>query len=266
MYRLSIAVIPFFLIVHLVACQSAPSPASPVGGATLTVYAAASLTGAFGEIGKAFQAANTGKVIFNFAGSQALRAQIEQGAKTDLFASADANNVILLETQGLVVGAPAIFAHNRLIVIAPKSNPAGIKELRDLAKPGLKLDIADAGVPVGSYTLQVLDNLSVDVAYGTDFKSRVLARVVSKENDVKQVVSKVALGEADAGIVYATDAQATIDKLTTIEIPDQFNVIASYPVAMIKGSSSPTLAQKFIDAVLSTQGQAILRKYGFAQP
>lgn len=267
MHRNSRAVILLFLIAPLLACQSAPSPASSVGGVTMTVYAASSLTGAFGEIANMFQIANTGtRVIINFAGSQALRTQIEQGAKTDVFASADARNMSLLQTQGLAVGVPLIFARNRLVVIASKSERAEITELRDLTKPGLKLDIADASVPVGNYTLQVLDKLSADAAYGADFKDQVLARVVSKENDVKQVVSKIALGEADAGIVYATDAKATIDKLRTIEIPDQFNVIAAYPIAMIKGSSNPSLAQKFIDAVLSTEGQAILREYGFAQP
>jgi molybdate transport system substrate-binding protein len=213
------AVILLFLIAPLAACQSAPSPASFVGGVTMTVYAASSLTGAFGEIANMFQVANTGtRVIINFAGSQALRTQIEQGAKTDVFASADARNMSLLQTQGQVVGVPVIFARNRLVVIAPKSNPAGIKELRDLAKPGLKLDIADGSVPVGNYTLEVLDRLSGNHAYGADFRNQVLARRL-EENDVKQVVSKVALGEADAGIVYATDAKATIDKLTTIEIP-----------------------------------------------
>ncbi len=264
------------LAILLAACQPAvaspltanapkPSIAPPSPDETLTVYAAASLTAAFGEIGKAFEAANPGtKVAFSFAGSQTLRTQIEQGAKADVFASANNNNMNPLKTEGLVAGDSQVFARNRLVVIAPKNNPAGIKELKDLAKAGLKLDIADASVPVGSYTLQALDKLSADPTYGSDFKNQVLARVVSKENDVKQVVSKVSLGEADAGIVYTTDAQVAMDKLTAITIPDQFNVIAVYPIAVIKGGPNPTLAQRFVDYVISADGQAVLKKYGFA--
>ena len=259
------------LAILVVACQPAAAPAttpataSSSGGTRLTVFAAASLTAAFGDIAKSFESANPGtKVTFSFAGSQQLRTQIEQGAPADVFASADNKNMDPLKSEGLIVGDPQIFTRNRLVVILPKNNPAGIKTLQDLAKPGLKLDIADASVPVGNYTLQALDKLSADPAYGADFKTQVLARVVSKENDVKQVVSKIALGEADAGVVYTTDAQAAIDQLTTIDIPDQFNVIATYPIAVVKASANPTLAQKFVDLVLSADGQAVLKKYGFA--
>ncbi len=253
----------------LVACQAAPiiTPliAPTRAGGTLTVFAAASLTASFTEIGKAFETANPdAKITFNFAGSQALRTQIEQGAQADVFASADTINMDSLQKQGLVVGDAPIFTRNRLVVIAPKDNRAGLETLHDLAKPGVKLDIADASVPVGNYTLQVLDKLSADATYGADFKTQVLSRVVSKENDVKQVVSKVALGEADAGVVYTTDAQATLDKLATIEIPDQFNVIAVYPISALKASANATLAQKFIDYVLSDDGQTVMKKYGFA--
>ncbi len=259
-------------IVALARCVPVTSPFSPSptragngNGVTLTLFAGASLTAAFGDIGKAFQIANPGThVTFNFGGSQALRTQIEQGAKVDVFASADTANMDPLKRQGLVVGDAPIFAHNRLVVITPKDNPAGIKTLKDLAKPGLKLDLADASVPIGNYTLQVLDKLSADATYGAAFKTQVLARVVSKENDVKQVVSKVALGEADAGVVYTTDAQAALDKLTTIGIPDQFNIIAVYPIAVVKGSANPALAQKFVDYVLSAAGQSVLKEYGFA--
>ena len=252
------------VVLLLAACQPAVAVTPSGAGSSLTVDAAASLTAAFGDIGKAFEAANPGtKVALNFAGSQQLRTQIAQGARVDVFASADNKNMDSLKSQGLV-GDPQIFARNRLIVILPKSNPAGVKALKDLAKPGVKLDIADASVPVGNYTLQALDKLAADSAYGADFRNQVLARVVSKETDVKQVVSKVLLGEADAGIVYTTDAQAAIDKLTTIDIPNQFNVVAAYPIAVVKSSAKPALAQKFVDYVLSADGQAILQKYGFA--
>lgn len=264
------------LVLMLGACQPAPTaipvpPTQPTAifvpsaPGSLIVFAAASLTASFTDIDKAFEAANPGvKVTFSFAGSQTLRTQIEQGAKADVFASADNTNIDPLKKAGLIVGDTPIFTRNRLVVIAPKDNPAGVKTLKDLAKAGLKLDIADASVPVGNYFLQSLDKLSADATYGADFKTQVLARVVSKETDVKQVVSKVSLGEADAGVVYTTDAQAAIDKLITIDIPDPFNVIAAYPIGLVKASANPALAQKFIDYILSADGQAVMKKYGFA--
>ncbi len=252
-------------------CQTTATPtnSSVVAGnqTVLTVYAAASLTGAMSDMGKAFQAANPGTAVaFNFAGSQELRTAIEQGAKADVFASADTANMDKLKAAGLVPGQTRVFASNRLVVIMPKSNPAGIKELHDLAKPNVKLDIADPSVPVGNYTLQALDKLSADPSFGADFKTRVLERVVSKENNVKQVVSKVMLGEADAGVVYTTDAQASADKLTMLDIPDPFNVVATYPIAVVKESAQPALANRFIAFVLSENGQTILKEYGFAGP
>ncbi len=249
--------------------SSSPDTAGNASGrrTVLTVFAAASLTGAFQEMGAAFQAANPdAQVAFNFAGSQELRTAVEQGAKADVFASADAANIDRLGSLGLTRGQAQVFATNRLAVVVPRDNPAGIKELRDLARSNVKLDVADPSVPVGGYTLQALDKISADATYGADFKSRVLARVVSKENNVKQVVSKVALGEADAGIVYATDAQAAGDKVEALDIPDPFNVVAVYPIVAIKESAQPALAGRFIAFVLSAQGQAILHKYGFAGP
>jgi len=244
---------------------SAPTVAPATTGGNLTVFAAASLTASFTDIGKAFEAANPGtKVTFSFAGSQALRAQIEQGAKADVFASADTVNMDPLKTAGLVVGDTPIFTKNKLVVIAPKDNKAGIMTLKDLTKPGIKLDVEDASVPAGNYMLQSFDKLSADPAYGADFKTQVLARVVSKETDVKQVLSKVSLGEADAGVVYTTDAATAMDKLVTIDIPDQFNVVAVYPIGVVKGSANAALAQKFIDYVNGADGQAVMKKYGFA--
>ncbi len=268
-------VLAFLLAMSLTNCSgtgapTAPSPAAattvPVSsGTSLTVSAGSSLTDAFKELGKVFENAHAGtKVNFNFGGSQDLRTQIEQGAQVDVFASADTKNMDALQTKGLLAANSQTFVHNRLVVIVPKANPAGVKELKDLAKPGLKLDVADESVPVGSYTVQMLDKLSADASYGADFKNNVLARVVSKENNVKQVVSKVSLGEADAGVVYTTDAQSAADKLTTIEVPDKYNIIATYPIAVIKPSANAALAQQFVDLVLSEQGQALLKKYGFA--
>lgn len=237
-------------------------PSATVGPQTLTVFAAASLTSAFGEIGKAFEAANPGVTVkFNFGGSQTLRTQIEQGAQADVFASANTKEMDTLVT-GTLVGTDTaqVFLTNQLVVIMPAKNPAGLKTLADLSKPGLKLVLAAKEVPAGSYALQVLDNL--DKSIGAGFKDKVLANVVSYENDVKQVVAKVQLGEADAGIVYVSDLVAAPD-LQKIDITPENNVIAKYPIAALSKSSNPTLAQAFIAYVLSADGQATLKKWGF---
>jgi molybdate transport system substrate-binding protein len=240
-----------------------PPTAAPAR--TLMVFAAASLTASFQEIGKAFEAANPGvTVAFNFAGSQSLRTMIEQGAPADVFASADHKNMDTMVTENLITaGKYQELATNLLVVVMPPQNPAGLQSLQDLAKPGLKLDLADASVPVGNYSRQVLANLSKNPAYGTDFSTKVLANVVSNETDVKQVVAKVDLGEADVGIVYVTDAIAAPD-LKTISIPANFNVIAKYPIAPLARSPNADLAAAFVAYVLSPDGQAVLKKWGFS--
>ncbi len=259
---LSLCLIGVFL---LAACGAPATPAPTAQARTLNVFAAASLTGAFGEIAKAFEAANPGvTVAINFAGSQTLRTQIEQGAQADVFASADHRNMETMVMEQLIAdGKYQDFARNRLVVIAPASNPAHIQALQELARPGIKLDLADASVPVGSYARQALANMSKDPTFRSDFSDKVLANVVSNETDVKQVVSKVDLGEADAGIVYATDAKAAPD-LKSIPIPDNFNVIAKYPIATIARSPNADLAAAFVAYVLSPEGQAVLQKWGFA--
>jgi molybdate transport system substrate-binding protein len=244
-----------------------PTPAAPSVGGKLIVYAAASLTNAFQDLGAEFEKANPGaQVEFNFAGSQDLVTQLSNGAKADVFASADLKNMDILQRQALVTGIPQVFARNKLVVIVPHDNKAGITALKDLSKPGIKLVIADKTVPVGNYTLQVLDKLTADAMYGTGYKDAVLRNVVSQENNVKAVVSKVSLGEADAGVVYTTDAATATDKVTSIPVPDQFNVIALYPIAVVKGAPNTALAEKWVALVLSPQGQAILLKYGFIPP
>lgn len=247
----------------------APAPsiaptAAPIAR-TLTVFAAASLTAAFGDIGKAFQAANPGVTVkFSFAGSSTLLAQIQQGAPADVFASADHKNMDPLVTQNLVAsGGDQDFATNLLQVILPPTNPGNVQTLQDLAKPGLKIDLEDPSVPAGNYTRQILTNMSKDPIYGTDFSTKVLANVVSNETDVKQVVSKVNLGEADAGIVYVTDALAA-PSLKTISIPANYNVIAHYPIAALEKAPNPDLAAAFVAYVLSADGQAVMKKWGFS--
>jgi molybdate transport system substrate-binding protein len=230
---------------------------------TLTVFAAASLTDAFSEIGKGFEAANPGvTVTFNFAGSQALRTQIEEGAPADVFASASGKEMDTLVTDKFVTeGLPQIFLTNKLVVILPANNPAGLLKLEDLVKPGIKLVLAAEAVPVGNYARQSLDKMNA--SFGTGFKDKVLANVVSNEDNVKQVVAKVQLGEADAGIVYTSDAIAAPD-LKTIEIPSELNVIAKYPIAPLVKSTHADLAKAFADYVLSPEGQSPLKKWGFA--
>ncbi len=231
---------------------------------TLTVFAAASLTGAFGDIGKAFEAAHPGVTVnFSFAGSQILVTQIEQGAPADVFASADHKNMDAMVTANLAASGYKDFATNLLQVILPPGNPANVQTLQDLAKPGLKLVLEDPSVPAGNYTRQILTNMSKDPTYGTDFSTKVLANVVSNETDVKQVVAKVDQGEADAGIVYVTDALAAPD-LKSISIPANYNVIAQYPIAALEKAPNPNLAATFVAYVLSADGQAVMKKWGFS--
>ena len=230
---------------------------------TLTIFAAASLTDAFTEIGKNFETANSNvTLIFNFAGSQALRTQIEEGAPADIFASANTKEMGTLITGGFVTdGTQKIFLTNKLVVILPADNPAALMNLEDLVNPGIKLVLAAEEVPVGKYARQALDTMNGQ--FGSDFKDKVLANVVSNEDNVKQVVAKVQLGEADAGIVYTSDAVAAPD-LKTIEIPAELNVIAKYPIAPLTKSANADLATVFIEYVLSPDGQAVLQKWGFA--
>lgn len=243
---------------------SAPAPTQE----ELVVFAAASLTESFTELGKLFEAANPGaRVIFNFAGSQQLRSQLEQGAPADVFASANKKEMDAAIAASLIIsGTQQTFARNRLVVIYPKANPGGIETLADLARPGLKLVIADKAVPVGQYTLDMLDKMSKDPAFGADFGANVLKNVVSMEQDVKAVVAKVQLGEADAGVVYSTDVASAAGDVTPLEVPDQFNQLASYPIAVLEKAPLPDLAQKFVDLVLSDEGQAVLTSYGFISP
>lgn len=241
----------------LVACSARTSKSR-----ILTVYAAASLTDAFTEIGNDFEASHPGvTIVFNFGGSQNLRTQIEQGAPADVYASANVKEMDTLVSQNLVEpGASKVFLTNQLVVILPKNNPAGISTLEDLDKPGLKLVLAAEEVPAGRYARQVLDNLNT--RFGAAYNDSVLANVVSNEDNIRQAVTKVQLGEADASIVYVSDAVA-VPELLRIEIPADANVIAEYPIAPLAGSANAELANEFIDHVLSTDGQATLEKWGF---
>jgi len=246
------------LCVVLAGCASGTS-SNPK---SFTVFAASSLTDAFTEIGRNFQDANPDlRVAVNFAGSQILRTQIEAGAGADVFASANPDEMDSLVAAKLVdPTAPQVFLTNDLVVIVPATNPAGLHSLQDLAKPGLKLVLAAGEVPVGDYARQALQKM--EAAFGAGFSGKVLANVVSNEDNVKQVVAKVELGEADAGMVYASDAVAAPD-VQQLVIPAGMNVVAQYSIAPIVHSTNAEAAMQFVDYVLSPEGQGILNKWGF---
>ena len=214
--------------------------------AQITVYAAASLTDAFPKLDPAEK--------YSFAGSNTLAAQITQGAPADVFASANMALPTQLAAKGLC-SQPVVFTRNTLVIVVPKSNPAGIHSIYDLTKPGVKLDIAGSGVPVGSYTLQILKNMNLTTA--------VLANVVNKETDVREVLAKVALGEADAGFVYSTDAKTVPDKVTVLKVPAWAQPKVQYGICVVSASSDKADAQAFVTRVLSKAGQAVLLSYGF---
>lgn len=243
------------------------APTQPSSGSkTMTVLAAASLIESFTELGKMFETQNPGvKVSFNFAGSQQLAQQLDQGAGADVFASASPKYMDAAVTSKRVNKVDAkTFVKNRLVVIFPKDNPAGLKALTDLANPGLKLDLADKSVPVGQYALDFLDKAVKDPGFDPQFKVNVVKNVVSYEDNVKSVLTKVSLGEVDAGIVYVTDiTAAAAAKVGKLDIPDALNIIATYPIAPISDSKNADLAKAFVALVLSPEGQQVMAKYGF---
>jgi molybdate transport system substrate-binding protein len=225
----------------------------------LTVFAAASLRECFEEIARTLEARSPGlKVRLNLAGSQELRTQIENGARADVFASADQKHMAAL-VEGKLVGAPRVFARSTPVIIVPRGNPAKVRSFDQLPR-AKKIVIGVPEVPIGSYTLQILDNA------GADFKQKVEANVVSRELNVRQVLAKVSLGEADAGIVYRTDAMAGKDKVEIIEIPAKVNVVAEYPVAMLSNAPQAAAARAFVDLLLSLDGQKRLAAAGFIAP
>ena len=241
-----------------------PGVATGVSG-ELVVFAASSLTDAFNEIGQVFTRANPqARVRFNFAASTALRTQLEQGARAGVYASADQTQMDLAKKAGVIGGEDRVFAKNKLVVIFPSDNPAGIITIADLAKPGLRLVLTDRNVPIGGYARTTLDQLSADPGLGSNFSQRVLANLRSEEANVRAVVTKVQLGEADAAIVYASDVTpAVAGAVRTLTIPDSFNTIATYPIAVVEDASNLEAARAFIQFVRSPAGQAVLKKWNF---
>ena len=248
----------FIAAMALAGCAS-PS-ASPAGNSSvrgsITVFAAASLTAPFTDIARSFERVYPGTAIrLSFAGSATLAAQIQEGAVGDVFASADASTMQQVVDAGLIDHAPAIFARNRLQIAVARGNPKHIEGLADLGRPGLLVLLCAAAVPCGRYAQQAID------------RAHVLVKPASLEADVKSVVTKVGLGEADAGIVYSTDVRAAASTVQGVDIPDSLQVTAAYLVAPLRDSKNSSLARAFIRFVLDDAGgQTTLRHYGFLSP
>ena len=251
------------ILLPLSACARQPQET------TLTVMAAASLSDAFTEIGVLFEQDHPGaRVAFNFAGSQQLAQQLSQGAAADVFASANQKQMDAAVQAGRIQpGAVQVFASNRLVMIYATHNPAGVSALEDLARPGVKLVLAAGEVPAGQYTLEFLEKAEAAGTFGAGYQAAVLANVVSYEDNIRAVLTKVALGEADAGIVYASDITgAEAAQVGQIDIPAALNVIAVYPIAPLADSAQPDLAAQFVALLLAPEGQEVLAKHGFLPP
>jgi len=252
------------LLLLVVAALGLAPPVQAAQRATLHVFAAASLVDAFDAMAKAFEKANPDvRVRIEYGGTQQLAAQIEHGAEADVFASADERWMAYLVGRGLVAGAPAVFAGNTLVFVTPKSNPGRVGGIKDAARSGIKVILGAESVPVGAYTRLALAKLSQDPAFGEDFGRRVLRNVVSQEENVRALVSKLALGEADAGFAYRSDVMhGTARHLNAIELPANARIVARYPIAAISGRQA-ALAGRFIDFVRSPAGQELLARENF---
>ncbi|MFD4031217.1 molybdate ABC transporter substrate-binding protein [Streptomyces sp. NPDC058637] len=255
--RTAAALLTAALLVPLAACGSdgkdAGDKATAYGTeADLTVLAASSLTDVFRTAGAAYEKAHPGtKVTFSFAGSQELAAQVRQGAPADALVTADART---MDGLGSDTGTPTVIAKNRLVIATGKGNPEKVENLKELADPGLKVVLAAPEVPVGRYSQQILDAQKIDV------------KPVSQEPNVRAVLSKVELGEADAGLVYRTDATTATDKVDAIDIPDAQNAVASYPAATLKTSKNSEAATAFVTWLSTPEAQKILTDAGFQKP
>ena len=235
---------------------------SEAESSTLYVFAASSLTDAFGDLESSFEERNLGTdVRMNFAASSDLLLQVQQAAPADVFASADEAKMDTAVEEGLVK-QPEVFARNSVVLIVPADNPAGIEEFGDLSGADATMVLAVEGVPIAEYAEQVLAN--ADAAYGEGFSQSVLGKVASREANVRAAAQRVALGEADATFVYRSDVTEDIrDQVQVIEVPEELNVVATYPMAVVERSENPDLGQAWIHFVLSNEGQDVLEGYGF---
>ena len=242
--RSRIAVVTAVALLGLLAVPAGGTAAT--AGTQLTVYAAASLTDVFPAIAP--------NEKYSFGGSNALAAQIQQGAPADVFASANMTLPTQLFQQHLC-SKPVVFTRNRLVIVVPRNNPAHVHDIYNLTKSGVTIDIAAKGVPVGNYTLQILQNMNLSNA--------VLKNVVSQETDVREVLAKVALGEVDAGFVYSTDAKTVAKKVLVVKIPAWAQPKVQYGICVVSSSSHKSAAKAFVKRVLSKAGQKKLHRFGF---
>lgn len=252
------------------ACVALLAPAARAAGEKpeaqpVTVFAAASLSEPFEDLAKLFRREHPGyELRFSFAGSQQLAAQIDQGAGVDLFASADERWMSKVVSRSLIAGAPHVFARNRMAVIVPANNPGQVRGLEDLSRKGLRIVMCALNVPAGYYSRQVLANLAGRPGFPGDYAVRVDDNLVSQEDNVKAVVAKVRLGEADAGFVYRTDVSKTVKRhLKVLPLPDEANVTATYAIGVLGRAPQPEGAKAFVELLLSPRGQAVLARHGF---
>jgi molybdate transport system substrate-binding protein len=241
-----------------------PTAAAPTAApANLTIYGAASLSSVLAKVKTVYETANPGTTLtISTDSSAALETKIEQGAPADVFLSADTSNPQKLVDKGLAAGALTKFAGNLLTVIVPTANPAGIQTPADLAKSGVKVIAAGDTVPITKYATQLVANLAKQPGYQADFAAKYTANIVSKQDNVSAVVSQIALGEGDAGIVYVTDAK-TSTKVTAIAVPAAANVPATYSGVVVKASANVAAAQAFLTWLAGPDGQTILGTFGF---
>jgi len=254
----------FAAVALALGCRSGkPESGSSAERRELRVYAASSLRDAFSELGREFERTHDGvAVVFNFAGTQELRTQIEHGARADVFASADvAHANALLESRRIL--APVSFARNEPVLVVSSSAGAVIRSFADLPLAE-RLVVGTPEVPIGRYTLQILER--ANGVLGAEFGSRVAGRVASRELNVRQVLAKVSLGEADAGIVYRTDALAAAGKVRVVTIPPDLNVLAEYPISVVTDAEEPELAVEWVNLVRSETGRRALLAAGFLAP
>ena len=246
---------------------AAPSEAASGPPVDLTILAAASLKGVLDKVKTAYEAANPGtRLTIATDSSAALETQIELGATADVFLSADTTNPRKLVGKGLADGAAVTFAGNKLAIIVPTTNPAGIKAPADLASPGVKVVAAGDAVPITKYATQLIGNLAKEAGYPSDFAARYAANIVSREDNVNAIVAKIELGEGDTGIVYLTDARASTSVTTIDVVPATANVLATYAGVVVKASKHAAAARALMSWFAGLDGQAILGSFGFLPP
>lgn len=250
----------------LALCVGTPITGAAADSGKITVFAAASLREAFEAAAPAFTQKSGTSVTLNFGGSDTLAVQIAQGAPADVFASANLTQMKKVTDAGLAAAAPSLFARNRLVVIVPKTNPGNVKDVVDLGRPGVKVVLAAATVPVGNYARVAFTQMSAKNNAPADFAAAVEKNVVSSELDVKAVATKISLGEGDAGVVYLTDVTPTVAaNVSVIAFPAGAAPDATYPIAVLKATANPTAAAAFVTFILG-DGQSYLKARGFLSP